>query len=161
MAARVAERAERSLRRLDGEKFTAGCNYCLTFQRVNDYALPRCTLEIMEYLCSVFSSARVPRCSKRKLPWSFARTFETGACQLQQFGHACSAIALPRNWFWVCQVDVLNHRRLAEGCLNRLLQIPPLRPAACLFTQLHRNQVGQLVIIRNNQRWQLGVLRLK
>ena len=34
----LAARKERSLR-FDGGK--AGCNYCLTFQRVSDYALPR------------------------------------------------------------------------------------------------------------------------
>ena len=40
----VEERAERSLRQLDGGKTAgAGCsNHCLTFQRVSDYALPRC-----------------------------------------------------------------------------------------------------------------------
>ena len=71
----LAARKERSLS-FDGGK--AGCNYCLTFQRVSDYALPRCTLEIMKYLCPVSSSPRVPRWSKRK-PWSLARTFEPGA----------------------------------------------------------------------------------
>lgn len=34
----LTARKKRSLR-LDGDK--AGCNYCLTFQRVSDYALPR------------------------------------------------------------------------------------------------------------------------
>ncbi len=33
----VERRTERNLRQLDGD----GCNHCLTFQRVSDYALPR------------------------------------------------------------------------------------------------------------------------
>ena len=41
-AAHVTQRrAEKSLRRIDGDNTVSGCNYCLTFQRVSDYALPR------------------------------------------------------------------------------------------------------------------------
>jgi hypothetical protein len=42
LCAVVEGRKERSLRWLDGDQpEDVGCNYCLAFQRVSDYALPR------------------------------------------------------------------------------------------------------------------------
>ena len=43
-------------------------------------------LEIMKYLCPLSSSPRVPRWSKRKFPWSLARTFEPGAASCSGSG---------------------------------------------------------------------------
>ena len=137
----VERRTERNLRRLDGD----GCNHCLTFQRVSDYALPRSV--------------------QGKFLSTLARAFACGGIMIHNMGctagvnSCCRAFAKGVSTVLLFQVHVFSGRHLAEGQSNGFVQVSPIRSEACRLG-MYRDQGGQFAVIRDDRQRQHGVSRL-
>ena len=148
----LTARKKRSLR-LDGDK--AGCNYCLTFQRVSDYALPRSGTSNRPRLAWICATGGALHhrgmhglfCSVRHKLHSTVATFVLIMMQTplpaiylaatnlsKKAGGSCTIWCHAQVFFFACRCP-------AKGQHDGFFQVPPLRSKGREWNQLHWNPV--------------------
>jgi hypothetical protein len=145
----VEGQAERNLRRRD-DKATVRCNFCLTFQRVTDYAIPR--------------SVQPTKRSAARWPWV------CGSCRLARLIsmrismrgiHTTSSLRKENlHGLVLIQVHVFSGRQPAQRQSYGVFQVLPLYPKAERGKR-HWAQGCKLALLRDNCGRGLGVFRLR